>query len=146
MDQTTEPIIVKIEVELHLKQDDIDFLLKYNDIFQHGYIGYWAYGVGFDGGWIVVEEETFYEEYGEAALEKATKKAIEFYKEHGSLDQFPFGEVHVLDRKAAEKIWAKTAERASLVEVDNHREIDDYDADMLDWAIQNVLLGELRYG
>lgn len=116
------------------KQDWIDFLLRYNDIFSTNYIGYWGFGVSLDeDGWLIYE-------HGDERrpTEKECNRAVFL---HANGERLP-EKWHVLDEQTAIKAYAEACKMWGEEWMDG----DHGDGPGYDIAIQMTLLGEIRYG
>lgn len=150
------PVTVKVSEEA--VEQLIDFMINWPDIFASGYIGYWGYPLrlfdaeGKKDGWLIVELDDMDCEPGPFTIEKIRthyrttgerKFSIKAkYKRGGGSNEVADREFLVtrLDREAAMKVIGAGIKRQGKDFVEN------YDAETLDVAIQEALLGDVVYG
>jgi hypothetical protein len=150
---------IKVEKEVTVPPDFCEMVLRFGDVFDHGYIGYWANGFrvkGVEDVWAVVEYESRDEALEEvpdderrAGLAKVDGRGIgprivlaKLGREY-RLDELPLPILHeyyhVLDLEAVGRAVKYGMENFSL------DFCEQYDGDSLDVALQYALLGEHRY-
>jgi len=102
------------------------------DVFLHSYSGYWAYGFAYDSklGWLLFEQGD------ERRPEKAPRGVMKAWR---AGEKLPEG-WHRLDVAAATAAWQAGVRRSG------EGWFEDGDGNSYDLALQQALLGEIRYG
>lgn len=117
------------------EDDLIDFMLNYSDIFG-GYIGYWGRGMRTRSGgfkaWLIVEHDGLSYEEADELLNRSDQDL--------AAGKPVVSPVHLLDQTSAKRVIEEGKKKYG------EKFADNYDATMLDVAIQRALLGEVRYG
>lgn len=131
----SEKVTVVLEVEVN--QDWIEFCTKFNDLFMYDYCGYWMAGMEFDDdlGWLCFE-------YAGEEDPRQIKQGPEY---PAIVQAWRDGKIlpdrwYRLDKETAKRAWVEGYKRDGLDWYENG------DAITYDVAIQNALLGEVRYG
>lgn len=135
----TDKIKVKVEVEVAVDPDWIDFLLNHNDIFMTSYCGYWMSGMELDengGGWLVHEQDDDYDCAAAAANHPEYNAIVKAWQDGKPLPDKWFR----LDKEAAIRAWIEGCKKYGVDWYENS------DAVSMDVVIQLALLGEVRYG
>lgn len=141
-DNDEEFVVEKVTMEVEIKvpkEDWIDFLIKYSDIFGHDYIGYWGYGYPLKVrderiGWIVVE---YNDDEDSGDCEKRGEGAVRCFR-----DRLPLPErCHLLDKAAAIKAYVEGCKKWGPNWFEEKGDANTYDV-----VLQLALLGEIRYG
>lgn len=128
-----EPINHTFSVTVAVDPDWISYLTQYNDIFGHGYAGYWLRGVERDdNGWLCWEDD----EQHACGEEPNLVEALEAWRSDMPLPKGWFR----LDHAMALRAWEEGVKRWG---VDWY---EDTDADREDTVLQLAMLGEIRYG
>jgi len=129
---------VKIEIEVSVDDDWLDFILNGDDVFRSNFCGYWLNGVLHDKnlGWLVHEHSNEDLFAGESAKLPEFPEAVNAWKEGKEL---PTG-WYRLNKDAAIKSFVEGYKRYGS-DWNNHSE-----STMDDLVIQLALLGEIRYG
>lgn len=120
----------KVQIEVEVSQDWIDFLTKYNDMFRTDHSGYWMFGVAFANGWLAFEHDDKYPSGVEADRILAS---------HERGEPLPKG-WFVIDEAFAKRAWVEGVKRGGV------HWYEDGDASTYDAAVQLAALGEVRYG
>jgi len=122
---------VTITVETTVDPEWVDLCTKYNDLFIHGYCGYWMRGYARTDklGWLVRESDDDDPEKAPAEVLKAWRAG----------EPLPQG-WHRLDIDMARKAWVEGFKR------DGQSWFENGDANTYDNAVQLAMLGEVRYG
>ncbi len=136
-DSNEEFHIASLTMEVKVpKEDWINFLTRYNDVFGKNYIGYWARGIkrNNDLGWLLWVDDEKHDFGEEPDLEKATQ-AWE------AKTELP-PNWHRLDQELAIRAYLAGVKRWGEDWFDG----DHGDALGYDVVIQLALFGEVRYG
>lgn len=121
-----------MNIDVDTKEEWIDYLTNYSDIFGYNYIGYWARGIDRnEKGWLLYE--MYNEEHPSPEVEKAALKA---WHNETTLPPYFF----VLDKKMAEKAYVEGVKKWGM---DWYEKAD---ANYYDYTLQMAILGETRYG
>lgn len=122
-------------VQFTVEPEWVDFLINYNDIFFHDYIGYWACGVQFRKGigWLA------YEQHDEMHPTYAQERAgLDAWDRDGELPEHFFA----IDKAFAEKSYKKGVEKFGT----NWYDRPESDANTYDYVVQTAALGDVVYG
>lgn len=132
-------VVTKLAVDISVnvpREDWIDYLTKYSDIFSGDYIGYWGYGHRLRNGdqkigWIVLESDA------QQVMESRGREAENCFR-----DKLPMPEgCHLLDETAAIRAYIEGVKKWGVDWFEEKGDAGTYDI-----AIQLALLGEIRYG
>jgi hypothetical protein len=128
---------IKVEIEVEVDPDWIEFVTIYPDIFMTSYCGYWMYGMEQDDelGWLVHEHD---EQHSVRQVAKSPEypAIVKAWREGGKLPDNWFR----LNKEAAIKAWAEGVKKYGTDWYENG------DAISYDVVLQLALLGEIRYG
>jgi len=134
--QNATPEPIKTTIEVTVDAGWIEFL-RFPDIFQPSYCGYWMYGMEYDPalGWLVHEHYEV-ETLNRVAQREEYPGIVEAWRTGKELPP----KWYRLDRAAAVRAWAEG------VKSTGEGWYEDGDARAYDSVIQMALLGEHRYG
>ena len=131
--KTKDTIKYTLTIDLDVDPDFVDYLTRFNDIFQQIRSGYWAFGVRparTRNAWLVYAQE-------DDAMPNL-KAIAEARRAHRCGEPLP-ARWYLLDRDAAARAWAEGVKLWGL------KWYEDVDANREDCVVQMALLGSLKY-